>query len=133
MSLRLSVEDQRSLKRNREAMRATGIVPALRDAPLRDRAGVTVGQLEDLLADVTTNRPAWLVVRLDDGRRTVAPAHGSRPSLGGTVLAWDASAVRRCPITLTGPTLAREHVVPVCRHYGVPVAAAGAALSSLRQ
>jgi hypothetical protein len=74
------VEDERSLKRNRQVMRATGIVPALHDTPLRDREGVTVGELEDLLADAATNRPAWLVVKLDDGRRTVAPAHGSRSS-----------------------------------------------------
>jgi hypothetical protein len=30
-------------------------------------------------------------------------------------------AVRTCPVTLTGPALGREHVVGVCRHYGVPV------------
>jgi hypothetical protein len=54
------MEDERSLKRNRQVMRTTGIVPALHDTPLRDREGVTVGELEDLLADAATNRPAWL-------------------------------------------------------------------------
>jgi hypothetical protein len=102
-------------------MRATGIVPALHDQPLRDRAGALVGSVEDLLADATTNRPAWLVVRLRDGRRTVVPARGSRPALDGTRVPHPAATVRACPATLTGPTLGREHVVGVCRHYGVPV------------
>jgi hypothetical protein len=44
------MEDERSLKRNRQVMRTTGIVPALHDTPL--------------------------VVKLDDGRRTVAPRTG---------------------------------------------------------
>jgi hypothetical protein len=102
-------------------MRATGIVPSLLGAPLRDRDGVRVGSVEDLLADARTNRPAWLVVRLDDGRRTVAPAAGSRPTLHGTCVRWPRETVRACPATVGGSTLEREHVVRVCRHYGVPL------------
>ncbi|MCW2985158.1 MAG: PRC-barrel domain containing protein, partial [Conexibacter sp.] len=61
----------------------SGIVPSLRQAPLRDRDGLLLGRVEDLLFDALTNRPAWLVVRLGDGRRTIAPAARSRPALDG--------------------------------------------------
>jgi hypothetical protein len=102
-------------------MCATGIVPALHDAPLCDRDGVRIGVVEDLLADATTNRPAWLVVRLRDGRRTVVPARGARPTRAGMRVRHPYDAVRTCPVTLAEPALGREHVVRVCRHYGVPV------------
>ena len=102
-------------------MCATGIVPALHDAPLCDRDGVAIGVVEDLLSDATNNRPAWLVVRLHDGRRTVAPARGARPTRAGMRIRHPHDAVRTCPVTLTGSALGREHVVGVCRHYGVPV------------
>jgi PRC-barrel domain len=103
-------------------MRATGIVPALHDAPLRDRDGRRLGTVEDMLFDTTTHRPIWLVVRLADGRRTVAPARGSRPGVDGTRVRVAAEVVAGCPVSLTGsPALGREHVVRVCRHYGVPV------------
>ena len=102
-------------------MCATGIVPALHDAPLCDRDGAMIGSVEELLADATTNRPAWLVVRLLDGRRTVAPARGAHPTRAGIRIRHPHDAVRTCPVTPAGPALAREHVVRVCRHYGVPV------------
>jgi hypothetical protein len=104
-------------------MCATGIVPALHDAPLRDRDGALIGSVEDLLCDDRTNRPAWLVVRLADGRRTVAPARGSRPTPDGIRLRHPFDAVRTCPVTLAGPVVGREHLVRLCRHYGLAVAA----------
>ena len=61
-------------------MDAIGIVPALRDGPLRDRDGLLLGRVDDLLFDAQTNRPAWLVVRLSDGdapcRATGTPGMG---------------------------------------------------------
>src|SRR4051794_28963714 len=101
-------------------MHETGIVPALHYAPLRDRDGVVAGSVVDLLADAATHRPAWLVVALDDGRRTVVPARGSRPVVGGMRVPHDAATVRSCPAAVGADgLLAREHVVRVCRHYGV--------------
>ena len=104
-------------------MCATGIVPALRDAPLCDRDGTVIGRVEDLLSDAATQRPAWLVVLLHDGRRTVVPARGARPTRDGMRIRHPLDAVRTCPLTLAEPALRREHVVAVCRHYGVPAPA----------
>jgi hypothetical protein len=100
-------------------MRATGIVPALHGAPLRDCDGVAVGAVEQLLTDAVTHRPAWLVVRLDDGRRTVAPAVRARPSLHGTRVPWPEATVRSCPVTLGGVELDHARALRACRHYGV--------------
>jgi PRC-barrel domain protein len=103
-------------------MEIIGIVPALRDGPLRDRDGLLLGRVEDLLFDAQTNRPAWLVVRLSDGdapRRTLVPARGSRTTTDGLQLAHTADAVRACPVTLSGPAPLREHVLGACRHYGI--------------
>jgi hypothetical protein len=103
-------------------MCATGIVPALHGAPLRDRDGAAVGTVEALLSDPTTHRPAWLIVRLHDGRRTVVPARGAHPTPAGMRIRHPYDAVRTCPVTLADAgSLGREHLVPVCRHYGVAV------------
>jgi hypothetical protein len=115
-------------------MHATGIVPALRDGPLRDRDGLLLGRVEDLLFDAQTNRPAWLVVRISDGdapRRTLAPAGGSRATVDGLRLGCAADAVRTCPITLPGPAPLREHVVVACRHYGIRRFARGESFTSV--
>jgi hypothetical protein len=104
-------------------MQAAGIVPALQEAPLRDGDGMRVGAIEELLAEPQTNRPAWLVVCLDDGRRTVVPARGARPTLEGTRTPHPAALVAACPATLTGSILAGEHLVGACSHYGVPLPA----------
>ncbi|HWH96616.1 MAG TPA: PRC-barrel domain-containing protein [Baekduia sp.] len=101
-------------------MEVTGIVPALRDGPLRDREGLLLGRVEDLLFDAQTNRPAWLVVRLSgpDERRTLVPAPRARAGVDGLYVAHDADAVRACPVRLTGPVPLREHVLGAGRHYG---------------
>lgn len=101
-------------------MDVPGVLPALHDGPLRDREGLLVGRIEDLLFDAATNRPAWVVVRLADGRRTLAPCARARPSVhGGLCLAAEAETVRACPVTLAGPAPRREHVVGAARHYGL--------------
>jgi PRC-barrel domain len=100
-------------------MAATGIVPALCDAPLRDREGLLLGRVEDLLFDATTNRPAWLVVALGDGRRTIAPAARARHAVDGMRVGVTADQVRGCPVTLTGPWPRQADVVGAARHYGV--------------
>jgi hypothetical protein len=100
----------------------TGLVPALHGAPLCDRDGAVIGTVQELLSDPTTHRPAWLVVRLRDGRRTVVPARGAYPTRAGMRIRHPFDAVRTCPVTLADPgTLGREHLVAVCRHYGVAV------------
>jgi hypothetical protein len=98
---------------------APGIVPSLREAPLRDREGLLLGRAEDILYDAVTNRPAWVVVGLGDGRRTLAPAMRARPGVDGLGLAVAADIVRSCPVTLlaTAPLLA--DIAAAARHYGV--------------
>jgi hypothetical protein len=102
-------------------MEVTGIVPALHDGPLRDRDGLLLGRVEDLLFDAQTNRPAWLVVRLAgaEARRTLAPAPHARPTVDGLVVACAAEQVRGCPVTVDGPAPLLEHVAGAARHYGL--------------
>jgi hypothetical protein len=96
-----------------------GIVPALRETPLRDRAGLLLGRAEDVLYDAVSNRPAWVVVGLSDGRRTLAPAARARRSVDGWRVAVDADAVRSCPVTPAGVTPLVSDVTAAARHYGV--------------
>lgn len=78
-----------------------------------------VGVVADLLVHEPSNRPAWYVVRLADGRETVVPVTGSRPSLHGPRVPYSATIVQACPVTDAG--------VPACRHYGVRAAVDGLA------
>ncbi|HET6506022.1 MAG TPA: hypothetical protein VFG42_04480 [Baekduia sp.] len=94
------------------ALPAPGIVPALRDAPLRDRDGLLLGRAHDVLFDAVTNRPAWVVVLLSDGRATLAPAARARHTIDGLCLAVAADAVRDCPAGV-------DDVTAAARHYGV--------------
>jgi hypothetical protein len=111
-------------------MGVPGIVPALHTAPLRDRDGLLLGRVEDLLFDAVTNRLAWVVVRLGDGRRTVAPAARSRPGLDGLRVAVGADVVQDCPVTLVGGSVLQEHLVAASRHYGIRRFARGGAFTS---
>lgn len=100
---------------------AAGVVPALYEGPLRDRDGLLLGRVDDVLFDAETNRPAWLVVRVagDGGaqRRTLAPARGVRflAGGGGCALACAAAAVHACPAGTEGPA----DVAAAAQHYGV--------------
>lgn len=86
-----------------------GLVPALRDAPLRDRDGLLLGRAVDLLFDAVSNRPAWVLVALADGRTTLAPAARARHTVDGMCLAVDAEAVRTCPAAPGDVALAAQH------------------------
>jgi hypothetical protein len=101
-------------------MGTPGTVPALHEAPLRDRDGLLLGRVEDLLFDAQTHRPAWVVVRLSGPgeQRTLVPARGSRPTVDGLRVAHEASAVRAWPVVLPGRAPLREHVLAAARHYG---------------
>lgn len=94
------------------ALPAPGLVPALRDAPLRDRDGLLLGRAHDLLFDAVSNRPAWVVVLLSDGRATLAPARRARHTVDGLCLAVAAETVRDCP---AGP----GDIGLAARHYGI--------------
>jgi len=113
-------------------MEVPGIVPSLRDGPLRDRDGLLLGRVEDLLFDGQTNRPAWLVVRLSgpDERRTLVPAPRARHTVDGLRAAHAADAIRACPVTLTAAVALREHVAGAARHYGLRRFARGEAFTS---
>jgi hypothetical protein len=101
---------------------AAGVVPALYEGPLRDRDGLLLGRVDEVLYDAETNRAAWVVVRLagegDGGapRRTLAPARGLRflAGGGGCVLSCTAAEVHAC--TASGDAL---DVAAAARHYGV--------------
>jgi hypothetical protein len=99
---------------------APGIVPALRDAPLRDRDGALLGLAHDLLFDAITNRPAWVVVGLADGRRTLAPFARARHTIDGLCLAVAADAVQSCPATVapTAAAPALDDLAAAAAHYG---------------
>jgi hypothetical protein len=102
---------------------AAGVVAALYAGPLRDRDGLLLGRVEDVLFDTETNRPAWLVVRLGAERRTLAPARGMRflaVAGGGCALACVALRVHECPVSLSGSGApGREDVAAAAEHYGV--------------
>jgi hypothetical protein len=111
---------------------ASGDIPSLHGGSLRDRDGAQVGHVEELLFEAATSRPAWLVVALAGGRRTLVPARRARATVRGLRIAVDRAVVLACPVTLgavpapVGP----EHVVEACAHYGirrVPGALAGSA------
>lgn len=97
----------------------SGIVPSLRETPLRDREGLLLGRAEDVLYDAVSNRPAWVVVGLSDGRRTLAPAARARASFDGLCVAVAAQSVRDCPVTLGGATPLIGDIAAAARHYGV--------------
>jgi hypothetical protein len=96
-----------------------GTVPSLRSAPLRDRAGHLLGRADDVLYDAVTNRPAWVVLTLADGVRTLAPAARARRTLHGLCVAVDAERVRSCPVALAGRGPMVGDVAAAARHYGV--------------
>jgi hypothetical protein len=97
-----------------------GTLPALHGALVADCFGVPVGVVEDLLVATASNRPAWLVVALDDGgRRTVVPHAGSRAGARATRIPFPAERVRSCPVGAGGAALTREDALPACLHYGV--------------
>jgi hypothetical protein len=98
---------------------ASGIVPSLRAAPLRDRDGLLLGRAEDVLFDATTNRPAWVVVALADGRRTLAPGARARHTVDGLRVAAEADHVRACPVALAGAAPLLGDIAAAARHYGI--------------
>jgi hypothetical protein len=98
-------------------MDAPGLVPALRDAPLCDADGVAVGTMETVLYDALTNRPQWFIVCLSDGRRTVVPVRGTRPTIAGMRSRHDAGRIAACPTTLTNPIVTPEALAAAGRHY----------------
>jgi hypothetical protein len=94
---------------------AAGVVPALYEGPLRDRDGLLLGRVDEVLYDAETNRPAWVVIRLADGARTLAPARGLRflAGGGGCALACAAAVVHACPSADV------TDVAAAAQHYGV--------------
>jgi hypothetical protein len=98
-------------------MDAPGTVPALRDARLHDLDDVAVGTVETLLYDADTNRPQWLIVCLPDGRRTVVPTRGTRPTVAGMRSAHGAGRIAACPTTITDPVVTPEALALAGRHY----------------
>src|ERR1700712_4967252 len=102
-------------------MGVPGQVPSLHGGPLRDHDGAQLGTVEELLFEAATSRPAWLVVVLAGGRRTLAPARRSRATVRGLRIAVDRAGVLACPIDLgpAGTPPVPADVVDACATYGV--------------
>lgn len=103
-------------------MDAPGLIPSLIGAPLSPGGGAVAGTIEDLLVDATSHRPVWLLVRLRDAAQpyTFVPAQQMATRARAVVVPFDEDVVRTAPVRLGAPTRClREHVVALCRHYGV--------------
>src|SRR4051794_12325654 len=88
---------------------AAGVIPSLLGAPVVGADAERLGEVDDLLVDDRTGRPAWVVVRLaGDGRTTAVPCAALRSrvrALQTTCTAWALAAVAgRAP----EPLLARH-------------------------
>jgi hypothetical protein len=103
-------------------MDAPGLIPSLIGAPLSPGGGAVTGTVEDLLVDATSHRPVWLLVRLHDTVQpyTFVPAQRMATRANAVVVPFDEAAVRDAPVRLAAPPRSlREHVVALCRHYGI--------------
>jgi hypothetical protein len=101
-------------------MEAPGLIPSLIGAPLAGAGGRGVGVVEDLLCDEQTNRPLWLLVRLDAGGFTYVPAGRLASRRAAVAVPYDEDSIRAAPVRLPQASrIAREHAVRLCRHYGV--------------
>lgn len=87
-----------------------------------DRHGARVGHVADVLFDVTSHRPTWLLLVLlrASDRLVLAPARGVVHRPGAVELGVERELVRSAPVRATPPgELGPEHAAALCRHYGV--------------
>jgi hypothetical protein len=110
------------------AMQNTGLLPSFIGARAYDRDGARLGHVADVLFDVSTRRPDWLLLVLlrATDRFVHVPAHGARHRAGGVLLCCERALVRTAPTTAAPPfELQRAHALQLARHYGVRGAIAG--------
>jgi sirohydrochlorin ferrochelatase len=94
--------------------------------PLADLEGETLGEVQSVYIDSTSHHPAWLVAKLNAGRRgrgarlvavpvdLCAGAHGV-----GVWAAVDGSSLRGAPVVDPTRPLLREHELTICEHFGI--------------
>jgi hypothetical protein len=94
--------------------------------PLADLEGETLGEVQSVYIDSTSHHPAWLVAKLNGGRRgrgerTVAvPVDICAGAPGvGVWAAVDGSRLRGAPVVDPTRPLLREHELTICEHFGI--------------
>lgn len=107
-------------------MEPLGLLPSLLGARTYDESGARLGHVADVLFDVRSQRPAWLLLVLlrERDRFVLAPARGVRHHPGGLELPVSRAQVRAAPLSAGPPNeLGPEHARQLAAHYGIPVPA----------
>ncbi len=103
-------------------MEPLGLMPSLLGARAYDAQGARLGHVADVLFEVHTRRPAWLLLVLlrAQDRFVLVPARGVRHRPGGVHLPLNRGLVRTAP-TASGPPneLGPAHAHALARHFGV--------------
>jgi hypothetical protein len=92
-------------------MEPVGLIPPLLGAPVVDAAGGPAGTVADLLADPSTGRPVWAVVRLPDGATVTIPHAIMRSHARALALPCGADHVAAAPPA--------DQAAALCRHFDV--------------
>ena len=94
--------------------------------PLADLEGETLGEVQSVYIDSTSHHPAWLVAKLEGGRRgrgariIAVPVDMCAGAPGvGVWAAVDGAHMRRAPVVDPTRPLLREHELTMCEHFGI--------------
>jgi hypothetical protein len=94
--------------------------------PLADLEGETLGEVQSVYIDSTSHHPAWLVAKLNGGRRgrgariVAVPVDLCAGAPGaGVWAAIDGSRLRGAPVVDPTRPLLREHELTICAHFGI--------------
>jgi sporulation protein YlmC with PRC-barrel domain len=92
----------------------------LRRAPVRAADGIDLGTLREVLLDVQTQEPEWLVVETGAGERValVVPAVGAQTAEGGVTVPYERELITDAPL-VTGPRVSPEEEEHLYDHYGL--------------
>jgi hypothetical protein len=94
--------------------------------PLADLEGEALGEVQSVYIDSTDHHPAWLVAKLNGGRRgrgariVAVPVDLCAGDPGaGVWAAIDGSRLRGAPVVDPTRPLLREHELTICAHFGI--------------
>jgi PRC-barrel domain len=94
--------------------------------PLADLEGEAVGNVQSVYIDSNSHEPAWLVAKLNGGRRgrgsriIAVPADLCAGAPGvGVWAAVDGSRLRGAPVVDPTRPLLREHELTILEHFGI--------------
>jgi hypothetical protein len=117
-----------------EAAAPAGSPPTLADAAawlgyeVDEVAGIRVGRVRAVYADVAGGEPVWLIVGLErrrsllgrrGGRRVALPLRDCAAAAGRVWTAHRHEALRTAPAVDPSRALLREHELTICAHYGI--------------